>query len=76
MCATGATHTIERVGIFSPKATIIDELSPGGWIYQCGVKTVSDAKVEDTITDDRRPCERFCPTSSHLFLLSFVACFQ
>ena len=58
MCATGATHTIERVGIFGPKATIIDELGPGevGFI-NAGVKTVSDAKVGDTITDDRRPCE-------------------
>ena len=62
MCATGATHTIERVGIFGPKATIIDELGPGevGFI-NAGVKTVSDAKVGDTITDDRRPCEEILP---------------
>jgi len=62
MYATGATHTIERVGIFGPKATIIDELGPGevGFI-NAGVKTVSDAKVGDTITDDRRPCEEVLP---------------
>ena len=62
MYATGATHTIERVGIFGPKATIIDELGPGevGFI-NAGVKTVSDAKVGDTITDDRRPCEEILP---------------
>ena len=62
MYATGATHTIERVGIFGPKATIIDELGPGevGFI-NAGVKTVSDAKVGDTITEDRRPCIEILP---------------
>jgi len=62
MCATGATHTIERVGIFGPKPTIIDELGPGevGFI-NAGVKTVSDAKVGDTITDDRKPCANILP---------------
>ncbi|MEK9531288.1 MAG: translation elongation factor 4 [Alphaproteobacteria bacterium] len=62
MCATGATHTIERVGIFGPKPTIIDELGPGevGFI-NAGVKTVSDAKVGDTITDDRKPCADILP---------------
>ena len=56
MSATGATHTIERVGIFGPKPTIINELGPGeiGFI-NAGVKTVSDAKVGDTIIEDRRP---------------------
>ena len=62
MSATGATHTIERVGIFGPKPTIIDELGPGevGFI-NAGVKTVSDAKVGDTITEDRRPCVEILP---------------
>ncbi len=62
MSATGATHTIERVGIFGPKPTIIDELGPGevGFI-NAGVKTVSDAKVGDTITEDRRPCAEILP---------------
>ena len=62
MSATGATHTIERVGIFGPKPTIINELGPGeiGFI-NAGVKTVSDAKVGDTITEDRRPCIEILP---------------
>ncbi|MBT5798517.1 MAG: elongation factor 4 [Alphaproteobacteria bacterium] len=62
MCATGATHTVERVGIFGPKATIIEELGPGeiGFI-NAGVKTVSDAKVGDTVTEDRRPCTDILP---------------
>ena len=57
MMATGAVHMIERVGVFTPKATMVDALGPGeiGFI-NAGVKTVSDAKVGDTITDDRKPC--------------------
>ena len=57
MMASGAVHTVERVGIFGPKPLAVDQLGPGeiGFI-NAGVKTVSDAKVGDTITDDRRPC--------------------
>ena len=57
MMASGAVHTVERVGIFGPKPVAIAQLGPGeiGFI-NAGVKTVSDAKVGDTITDDRRPC--------------------
>ena len=57
MMVTGAVHMIERVGVFTPKATMVDALGPGeiGFI-NAGVKTVSDAKVGDTITDDRKPC--------------------
>ena len=56
MMATGAVHNVERVGVFCPKAEAVDQLGPGevGFI-NAGVKTVSDAKVGDTITDDRKP---------------------
>ena len=55
MMGTGATHVVERVGVFSPKPTPVDELGPGeiGFI-NAGVKTVSDARVGDTITEERR----------------------
>ena len=62
MMASGAVHTIERVGIFGPKPEAVDSLGPGevGFI-NAGVKTVSDAKVGDTITEDRRPCDEALP---------------
>ena len=62
MMATGAVHIVERVGIFGPKPTAVDSLGPGeiGFI-NAGVKTVSDARVGDTITEDRRPCEAALP---------------
>ena len=62
MMGTSATHVIERVGVFSPKPTPVDELGPGeiGFI-NAGVKTVSDAKVGDTITEERRLCDEALP---------------
>jgi GTP-binding protein LepA len=62
MIATGATHLVERVGVFNPKPTAIDELGPGeiGFI-NAGVKRVADARVGDTITEERRPCESALP---------------
>ena len=62
MMATGAVHNVERVGVFSPKAEAVDQLGPGevGFI-NAGVKTVSDAKVGDTITDDRKPTAEALP---------------
>ena len=57
MMATGAAHQIDRVGVFTPKTTEIDELGPGeiGFIT-ASIKTVADCRVGDTFTDDRKPC--------------------
>ncbi|MDX9690616.1 MAG: translation elongation factor 4 [Alphaproteobacteria bacterium] len=54
--ATGATREIDRVGIFTPKQVEIKELGPGevGFIT-AGIKQISDTKVGDTITDERKP---------------------
>jgi GTP-binding protein LepA len=54
--AAGATHTIDRVGIFSPKPKEVDTLGPGeiGFINS-GIKSVSDCKVGDTITEEKNP---------------------
>ncbi|MDA8943520.1 translation elongation factor 4 [Alphaproteobacteria bacterium] len=62
MMATGATHVIERVGVFAPKPIALDQLGPGeiGFI-NAGVKRVADAKVGDTITEERRPADTALP---------------
>ncbi|MBI05065.1 MAG: elongation factor 4 [Pelagibacteraceae bacterium] len=54
--AAKATHTIDRVGIFSPKIIEVESLGPGeiGFINS-GIKSVSDCKVGDTITDEKNP---------------------
>jgi GTP-binding protein LepA len=60
--AAGATHTIDRVGIFSPKPTEVDTLGPGeiGFINS-GIKSVSDCKVGDTITEEKNPTPQALP---------------
>jgi GTP-binding protein LepA len=62
LMATGANHQVERVGVFTPKRVLVDELGPGeiGFIT-AGIKTVADCKVGDTITEERRPAEAPLP---------------
>ena len=57
MWATGATHEVDRVGIFTPKMENLAELGPGeiGFIT-AGIKSVADCRIGDTLTEDRRPC--------------------
>ena len=60
--AAGATHTIDRVGIFSPKITEVETLGPGeiGFINS-GINSVSDCKVGDTITEEKNPTSQPLP---------------
>jgi GTP-binding protein LepA len=62
MMATGASHVVERVGVFTPKATPMPELGPGevGFIT-AGIKAVADCKIGDTITEERRPASEPLP---------------
>jgi GTP-binding protein LepA len=62
LMATGASHAVERVGVFTPKGVPVDELGPGeiGFIT-AGIKTVADCRVGDTITEDRRPASAPLP---------------
>src|SRR5438094_927712 len=56
LMATGASHQVERVGVFTPKGVAVPELGPGevGFIT-AGIKTAPDTRVGDTITDERKP---------------------
>jgi len=62
LMATGASHQVERVGVFTPKGVAVPELGPGeiGFIT-AGIKTVADCRVGDTITEDRRPAAEALP---------------
>ena len=60
--ATGAVHTVEAVGVFTPKMVTVDDLGPGELGYiTAGIKTVADCSVGDTITDDRSPAAEPLP---------------
>jgi GTP-binding protein LepA len=62
LMATGASHNVERVGVFTPKGVAVPELGPGeiGFIT-ASIKTVADCRVGDTITEDRRPAAEPLP---------------
>ena len=54
----GAAYLIDRVGVLTPKALMVEGLGPGevGFIT-AAIKEIGDARVGDTITDDRKPAE-------------------
>jgi GTP-binding protein LepA len=62
MMSTGAVHSVEQVGVFSPKMIPADDLGPGeiGYIT-ASIKTVADCSVGDTITEDRNPATQPLP---------------
>lgn len=59
MMSNNAAYLVDRVGIFSPKMQEVDALYPGevGYIT-ASIKSVSDCKIGDTITDNKRPCDQ------------------
>jgi GTP-binding protein LepA len=62
MMSSGAVHSVEQVGVFTPKMVPMDDLGPGeiGFIT-AAIKTVADCNVGDTITDDRVPATEALP---------------
>ncbi len=62
MMQTGATYNVERIGVFRPAMTVVDELGPGeiGFIT-ASIKQVRDTRVGDTITHSKRPCDKALP---------------
>jgi GTP-binding protein LepA len=60
--STGAVHTVEATGVFTPKMVPVEDLGPGEMGYiTAGIKTVADCRVGDTITDDRNPAAEPLP---------------
>src|SRR3954449_6092066 len=62
MMGTSAAYDVDRVGVFTPKLLVTDELGPGeiGFLT-ASIKEVADTRVGDTITDDRKPVTEMLP---------------
>jgi len=62
MMSTKQEYIIEKVGIFTPKATDVNELNAGeiGFITT-GIKILSETKVGDTICDATKPLQEPLP---------------
>ncbi len=58
----GSSHEVEGLGFQSPKPVPSDELTAGeaGFVF-ANIKTVSDAKIGDTIMDDANPATEPLP---------------
>ncbi|MEC8824538.1 MAG: translation elongation factor 4 [Verrucomicrobiota bacterium] len=58
MMATGKTYEVKEVGVFTPKQTKRDTLKAGDVGYLiANMKTSSEVKIGDTITESRNPSE-------------------
>ena len=56
LMAEGQDYDVEQVGIFTPKAVVIDELGAGEvGFFVANIKKISDAKIGDTVTEAARP---------------------
>ena len=62
MMSSNKEYYVEKVGVFTPKATDIDELNAGeiGFITT-GIKELSETKVGDTICDSTNPLNNALP---------------
>jgi len=62
LMATENVFEVSQVGIFSPKMESAEKLSSGevGYIIS-GIKSVTDTKIGDTITDVDNPAQEPCP---------------
>ncbi len=62
MIGIDAAYEVDRVGVFTPKLTIVDELGPGEiGMLTASIKEVADTRVGDTITDERNPVDEPLP---------------
>jgi GTP-binding protein LepA len=73
LMALGQDYEIDQLGVFSPKPEPIDDLGPGevGFIV-ANIKTVSDAKIGDTITETNRPAADAFPGFKELKPMVFA----
>jgi GTP-binding protein LepA len=73
LMAQGQDFEIDQIGVFSPKPVPIDDLGPGevGFIV-ANIKTVSDAKIGDTITETNRPAAQPFPGFKELKPMVFA----
>lgn len=72
MLGTDARYVVDRIGVFRPKMTDVDQLGPGevGFIT-AQIKQVADTRIGDTITETRRkttePLPGFKPAQPVVF---------
>ncbi|WP_114964524.1 translation elongation factor 4 [Alkalilacustris brevis] len=62
MMQTGATHGVDKLAVLKPAMVDIPELGPGEiGIFTGSIKQVRDTRVGDTITHEKKRCEKPLP---------------
>lgn len=62
MMAADTDHLVDRVGVFKPKSTIVDELGPGEvGFFTASIKEVSQTHVGDTVTEYKNETAKMLP---------------
>ena len=62
MMQTGAKYGIDKLSVLRPQMVDIKELGPGEiGIFTASIKQVRDTRVGDTITHEKRGCEKALP---------------
>ncbi len=62
MMQNGSVHHVDRIGVFRPAMTEIDVLGPGDiGFLTASIKQVRDTRVGDTITHEKKGCEKALP---------------
>ncbi len=62
MMKTGAAYKLDRLSVLRPAMADIAELGPGEiGVFTASIKQVRDTKVGDTITHEKKPCEKALP---------------
>jgi len=62
MMSNGTVHHVDRIGVFRPQMEPVDELGPGeiGFLT-ASIKQVRDTRVGDTITHEKKGCDKPLP---------------
>ena len=62
MMSNKICYEIEKVGVFTPKLKYVDRLTAGeiGFLT-AGIKRVADCKIGDTLTEEKKPCDKALP---------------
>lgn len=62
MMQNGSVHHVDRIGVFRPAMTEIDVLGPGDiGFLTASIKQVRDTRVGDTITHEKKGCDKALP---------------
>jgi GTP-binding protein LepA len=62
LMASGGAYEVEQLGVFTPKPLVVAGLTAGevGFVV-AGIKKISDTKIGDTLTEEKRPAAEPLP---------------